>query len=76
MDKDHAFTLFEGTKLLAEFLYMLHFYGAAINNLQIVELFKFYQKLCLVFCYGLLPDKSVFVCGGFNFCAVNENGLA
>ena len=33
MNKDYIFTLFEGIKLLAEFLYMLHLYGVAINNL-------------------------------------------
>ena len=32
-DKNYIITLFEGLKLLAEFLYMLHLYGIAIHNL-------------------------------------------
>ena len=82
MDKDYIFSLSEGIKLLAEFLYMLHFYGIAINNPSTIELFalchkisKFYQKLCLIFGYSLFPDKSVFVCGCFYFCAVYKNGF-
>ncbi len=37
---------------------------------------KFYEEFFLILRYCFLPDKSIFVCTGFNFCTVNKNGLA
>mgnify|MGYP007002739931 CR=1 FL=1 len=33
---------------------------------------KFLQKFCLFFCYCLLPDESILISTGFNFCTINK----
>ena len=82
MDKNYIFTFFQSIKFFTEFLHILHFYGIAINNLYVIKLFtfgnkisKFYEEFFLIFSYCFLPDKSIFVCTGFNFCTINKNSL-
>ena len=46
--------------------------NAALGN----KISQFYKKFFLIFCYSLLPDKSVFIGTGLDFCAVNKNSFA
>ena len=62
---------------------MLYFYRISINDFYIIKqltlshkISKFLQKFCLVFCYCLLPDESILIGTGFNFCTINKNGLS
>ena len=62
---------------------MLYFYCISINDFYIIKqltlsykISKFLQKFCLVFCYCLLPDESILIGTGFNFCTINKNGLS
>ena len=82
MYKYYILTLFQSIQLFAQFFYMTDLYCIAIDYPEIVKLLtfshkicKFYEKLCLIFGYGLLPNKGVFVCGCFYFCAVYKNGF-
>lgn len=62
---------------------MLYFYRISINDFYIIKqltlsykISKFLQKFCLVFCYCLLPDESILIGTGFNFCTINKNGFS